>query len=84
MPENWFLQIGLEIGIIGLIFYLLIYGLIGKRLWVNFRENNSRLSFCLLLSYLGISVMACFLHIWENVPMTMLWFMWAGMSLNNE
>lgn len=57
LPENWYLQIGVELGIAGLIlFLLLIIGMLKGLL--SYPD--------VFLPFLGISIAAIFLHAWED------------------
>jgi hypothetical protein len=60
LPENWYLQMGVELGILGLILYIvLILGVIGKLKILNFH-------FSIFISFIGVSIVALFLHAWED------------------
>lgn len=64
LPENWYLQIGVELGIAGfLLFLALCIGI----LWSLFslRDRHS-IVFSLFLAFLGISIGGLFLHSWED------------------
>ena len=58
LPENWYLQIGVEAGIIGMILFLWLTGatIIALR----------RRSMTFFLAFLGVSIAALFLHAWED------------------
>jgi len=59
LPENWYLQIGLEMGLIGLVIFavIIIFVLYSLKRW-----NGPKWVF---LSFLGIAFAALFLHAWE-------------------
>ncbi len=60
LPENWYLQVGVELGVAGLILYLLLVGVIGYSLFVT--GSFSPIS----LAFIGVSIAAVFLHAWED------------------
>ncbi|HCI04149.1 TPA: hypothetical protein DE059_04455 [Candidatus Peribacteria bacterium] len=60
LPENWYLQIGTELGIIGFALYLIMIFMVIRRLQ---RNNKIRSVF---LAFIGISIAALFLHAWED------------------
>ena len=69
LPENWYLQIGVELGVIGLVLYLVFTTLVIVRMW-NHKE--------LFLPFLGISIAALFLHAWEDAAVAYsLWILAA-------
>lgn len=78
LPENWYLQVGVELGVVGLLFYLALVGVIVRRLSVVSSEwlvasrrkmhelTTNHYSLTTLLFFLGISIAALFLHAWED------------------
>jgi O-antigen ligase len=82
LPENWYLQIGVEMGMLGFILFIALVVLVLRRLNGECRmynvkclsqkglvqANNS--TFYILhstfLAFLGVSVAALFLHAWED------------------
>ncbi|MBU0458457.1 O-antigen ligase family protein [Patescibacteria group bacterium] len=60
LPENWYLQIGVEMGFAGLAAFALIILFILRKL----RKNKEALP--IFLGFLGISIAALFLHAWED------------------
>jgi hypothetical protein len=61
LPENWYLQIGIEAGVLGLILYLWLTGLFLMPLF-RARYGHSPI----LLAFLGVMIAALFLHAWED------------------
>jgi len=59
LPENWYIQIGLELGILGFALFLALCFIILKRLSII----NVSPAF---LAFLGISIASLFLHAWED------------------
>lgn len=70
LTENWFLQIALEMGIVGAILFVLIIFLMMKKL----AENNSWLSIGLFFALLGIAITGIFTHSFEETTTTLLMF----------
>ena len=60
LPENWYLQIGLEMGVIGFILYLIMIFYVLHDLYKDEKFRP------LFLAFLGISIAALFLHAWED------------------
>ncbi|OGJ59912.1 hypothetical protein A2881_02140 [Candidatus Peribacteria bacterium RIFCSPHIGHO2_01_FULL_55_13] len=75
LPENWYLQIGVELGWIGFILYVTLVLMLLKRL-TELKIENVKLKkeefsifnfqFSIGLAFLGISIAALFLHAWED------------------
>jgi hypothetical protein len=65
LPENWYLQIGVELGWIGFILFILLIGLVA-RCTLHVARSQKILESTLLVSFLGISLAALFLHAWED------------------
>jgi hypothetical protein len=78
IAENYFLQIGQELGWLGLGIFLAIYGLLARGLWQRRHLNLSRL---LLASFVGLTVMALLMHLWTDDTAAYLWFGLAGIAL---
>lgn len=73
LPENWYLQIGVELGILGMVLYV---GLIWMMIWrlavANIKwkvKNKSSIlnsQFSMFLAFFAVSIAAFFLHAWED------------------
>jgi hypothetical protein len=76
LPENWYLQIGVEMGWLGLVLYLLLVWCVLQRLGrlrmqnAEFRIKTPSPQFSILnsqfLIFVGVGVAALFLHAWED------------------
>jgi O-antigen ligase len=73
LPENWYLQVGVELGLLGFVLFIILIILLLRDLFkisVSTRDmagrKNYQLTSSLFLSFLGISVSALFLHSWED------------------
>lgn len=86
LTENWYLQIGVELGWIGVLLYLYLVGLVLVRLFRSQApspkspsERLGRAGF-VLLSFLGLSIAALFLHAFEDSAVA--YTMWLLIALN--
>jgi O-antigen ligase len=63
LPENWYLQIGVELGWLGFVLFvaLIVFSLLRLR-----KERHQALTEGLFLAVLGVSVAAVALHAWED------------------
>lgn len=77
LPENWYLQIGVEMGVLGLVLFIALTVLMLRRL------PSNRFVF---FAFLGISIAALFLHAWEDsaVAYTMWVLLAAYLSLHRH
>jgi hypothetical protein len=72
LPENWYLQVGIELGVLGmLLFIALIILLLGKLYraassWSAGARRTTNDELPIFLAFLGISIAALFLHAWED------------------
>jgi len=62
LPENWYLQIGLESGIVGMLIFLIIIFLVLLRL----SGTETAWGTAIFGACIGVSVAAMFLHAWED------------------
>lgn len=81
LTENYYIQIGYEIGIIGLIIFLSILYLIVKSLW---QIRNYYLASALLASFVGLALINLLLHTWSNEAVAASWFLLAGLVLGRR
>lgn len=70
LPENWYLQIGVEMGWLGLIVYLALTVFVLRKLY-ELREERGELRVKAILNsqfsiFVGLSLAALFLHAWED------------------
>lgn len=77
LSENYFVQIGQEVGLIGLLLFLAICIVLVRELY---RQRNW-LSTCLLASFAGLSCVNLLLHGWADDPTAMTWWGLAGLLL---
>ncbi|MCX6727377.1 MAG: O-antigen ligase family protein [Candidatus Saccharibacteria bacterium] len=80
LTENYFVQIGYEVGIIGLALFLIIWGYILFRL----SKNSSLLSSSLLASAAAYAVLCLIMHLWTNEAIAATWWITAGLVLGQK
>lgn len=80
ISENYFVQIGQEVGLVGLALFAAICVAVAIRLWHRRREH---LAMALLASFAGLAVINLFLHGWSDDPTAMTWWGIAGLSVYN-
>ena len=74
LSENYYVQIGQEVGLLGLILFIIISLQLGRQL---LRQK----SHALLASFIGISLIGMFLHSWADDPTAMTWWGIAGLFI---
>lgn len=78
ITENWYLQIGIELGIIGLILVLLFFGLNLFELYQRFNDRSAVLTLALFASLCGLMVTNLFLHTWADSTLGLVFFSALG------
>lgn len=77
LPENWYLQVGIETGVFGLLVFLALLAHVWKRL----ASSAAPLALSAQLSLLGIGVAALFLHAWEDAAVAYTFWLLTAASL---
>ena len=72
------MQIGYELGILGLLFFVVMQVWLYARLW---RERDEPFGVVLLASFWGYVIMNMLLHTWSNEAVACQWWVLAGLSL---
>lgn len=77
LTENYFIQIGYEIGVIGVLLF------IAFNIWIymRIRERKDVVSIVLLASFWGYVVTNMLLHTWSNEAVAAQWWILAGMAI---
>ena len=83
IPESWYLQVSLELGILGIILYLTILGFALKALYQKYKDGDYY-ALSLLLSLVGIMVASFFLHSWEDSATALLFWGMVGVVLGKK
>lgn len=78
ISENYYLQIVEEVGITGIILFIIIMALIAQRLYTS---RDDTLSAILLSAGAGIAVIGMWLHVWSDDPLSLTYFALVGMVL---
>jgi hypothetical protein len=78
IAENYFIQIGQELGWIGLILYLAITVGIGYLLWLR---RDQPLALSLFASLVGITLINCVLYAWSDDTLAYIWWGLAGIAM---
>jgi hypothetical protein len=83
--ESWYLQIGTEMGIFGMVVYL---GLVLAVMLIALRQFFKVHDFWLRVLTLTVATTACtmlilgnFLHAWENTPLSIIFWIFAGIAV---
>jgi hypothetical protein len=77
LAENYYLQLGQEVGVIGMVIFIVINILIGWQLW----RRTDLLASVLLASLVGITVINLISHAWADDTLSLLWWGLAGAAL---
>jgi uncharacterized membrane protein len=78
LAENYFLQIGQEVGWLGLALFIAINWLVGKQLW---DKRHDSLALLLLATLIGITVVNMFSYAWTDDSLSYIWWGLAGIML---
>ncbi|HSH18546.1 MAG TPA: hypothetical protein VK978_04110, partial [Candidatus Saccharimonadales bacterium] len=82
IAENYYIQIGQEVGVLGLALFLAINVLVVRRLWAL--RQSSTLAVVLLASFLGITIINLLMHAWTDDTLAYLWWGFAGAAVGNS
>src|SRR3989344_4445572 len=69
LPENWYIQVGIELGVVGFALFVILVALLISRLFhysIIPLFDAPLVMLPVALSFLGISIAALFLHAWED------------------
>lgn len=80
ISENYYVQIGQEVGIVGLGLFLMISVLVARAFW----RQKQLWPRALLASFMGITVINFFLHGWADDPTAMTWWGLAGLWIASQ
>lgn len=79
ISENYFLQIGQEVGVIGAALFIAISGFVVLALW-DIRSRNP-LAIALLASFVGICLINMISHAWADDTLAYIWWGFAGIVI---
>lgn len=80
LTENYFIQIGYEVGLQGLLLLAALMFFILKLLY----EKKNQYSLALITSFAGITLCAMLLHTWSNEAVAATWFLAAGIVISTS
>lgn len=75
ITENYYVQIGQEVGLPALILFIMLLAAVGRALY----KQRTAWPRALLASFVGIAVINIFLHGWADDPTAMTWWGLAGL-----
>lgn len=76
LTENYYVQIGYEVGIIGLLLFIAINVLV----YLQLLKNQAGIARVLLCSFWGYVVVNMLLHTWSNEAVALQWWLLAGVA----
>ena len=79
ISENYFIQIGQEVGVIGLAIFVGICAVVGWALWQQERANLPALVLC--ASLVGLTVVNLVSHAWADDTLAYIWWGLAGATI---
>lgn len=82
LPENWYLQIGLEMGIAGLVLFLGILFLLFKNLLTSARADIDAKKLGLFFALLAVAIAGLFTHSFEETTTVLILFGFIGIFSN--
>jgi len=81
LPENWYVQILLEQGIVGFALFVSVLIIIGLKLWEKMQKHRDYLSVSLFTAYCSLLFMANFTHAFEEAATSYSLFLFIGIYL---
>lgn len=81
LNENYYLQIGTEVGMLGLALFLAILFVLGRRIY---RLRSSPFALAVFASFVGLAVTNMLVHIWSNEAVAYTWWGLAGLALASK
>lgn len=78
IAENYYVQIGQEVGVVGVFLFMAMTVLVGAALW---RQRSDPLSVVLFASLVGLSLANVLLHVWADDTLAYVWWGAAGAAL---
>ncbi len=81
LTENWYLQIGVELGVLGMLLWIALTMVMLAQMKLEARNSKHEREGAVFLLFLGISVAGLFLHAWEDSAVMMTVWVLAGAFL---
>ena len=83
LPENWYLQVGIELGILGFLLFITLILVTLEQLLVRGKKATPS-SLRVFLVFLGVSIASLFLHGWEDSAVAYSIWSMAGIALTKR
>ena len=77
ISENYYVQVAETYGILGLIVWVLLFGIVMYQLW----RHEEKLATVLFASGIGLSLIGFWLHVWSDDPISLTWWCLVGIVL---
>jgi hypothetical protein len=81
LTENYYLQLAIEIGLVGLIVFTTLIVVVVAKLYFVWRGYGKYYSLAMLSSFTGLFVTNMLAHIWTNETIAVIWWGTAGVVL---
>ena len=78
IAENYFLQVGQEVGVIGMALFIAINILVARGLW---QKRSDQLAQLLLASLIGLTFVNLLSHAWTDDTISYIWWGLAGVAI---
>lgn len=78
LTENYYIQIGYEVGVLGLALFITLNVIVWRLLW---QKRQSSLAIALLASAVAYVGMNMLLHTWSNEAVACQWWLLAGFAI---
>jgi hypothetical protein len=78
LTENYYVQIGYEVGVVGLALFVLLNIVVYRQL---LQRNDNQLTVALLATFWGYILVNMLLHIWSNEAVAAQWWILAGLAI---
>lgn len=79
ISENYFIQIGQEVGVAGALTFIAICGLVGSHLWA--RRKDDTLALIVIASFVGLVLVNLLSHAWADDTLAYVWWGLAGLCV---
>ena len=84
LPENWFVQVLLEQGIIGLVLFSALFIVIWARLFDRIKKHKDYISVAWFTAFVGLCFMWLFIHVFEDAAISYTAFLIFGILLSES
>lgn len=81
LTENYYLQLGIEIGVVGLVLFLAACMLLLVRIYGIWSEQHTYVGLALITSFSGLFITNMLAHVWSNETVAVTWWGLAGIFI---